>query len=512
MSVTKSEIIELIFRHKLKIVSIPILVGCLTVALLLFLPRTYRSEVRLFLQVGRESMAVDPVANTGGPTVGLIQSNRDEEVKSAIQVASSRGVVSKVVDELGPDFVLSGGVSEPKPSNPWLKPFKDTLSSAIKVLKDIDPIDDREQAIIAIEKNLSVEAERNSTVLAIALDSDSAEAAQKVLEKLIEVYKTEHLRIHRNPDSNEFLAEQTAMLHGQWLQAKDDLSRERTKSGILTTAGRRVSLETQMQAIELDALKNSQDLGNVKAKILEIDAQLSKTPERQMGSMKSVPNNGADLMREELYQNQLRYQDLKARLEEGHPLLATTTRQIEEAQKILSLQSEKREENNDDINPVFQELKAERARQQTLMAGLTASKTKLMEQKSDLQLAMENFNNFEIEIDRLEQAEQIARFKFTEYNSSLEQSRMSKALEESQISSISIVQAPTLSRKPISPSKLLLLLAGFVIAFASLIASIVLSEKLNDRIRSESDLENLIGLPVLTSIYENPSDKKLLLR
>ena len=217
-------------------------------------------------------------------------------------------------------------------------------------------------------------------------------------------------------------------------------------------------------------------------------------------------------MREELYQNQLRYQDLKARLEEGHPLLTTTSRQIEEAQKILSRESDKREEKMDDINPVYQELKTEQTRQQTTMAGLTASKNKLMEQQAELQKAMQNFNSVEINIDRLEQAEQIARNKFTEYNSSLEESRMNKALEEGKISSISVAQAPTLARKPVSPSKLLILLAGALIAIASLIASIALSEKLYDRIRSESELEALTGIPVLTSIYESASNKKILLR
>ena len=512
MPMTSSDIAELIFRHKLKIIAIPTIVFGLTIAMLLFLPRTYRSEVRLFLQVGRESMGVDPAANTGGPTVGLVQSNRDEEVKSAIQVAGSRGVVSKVVDELGPDFVLSAGDSTPTTPNPWLAPIKNLVGSAIKLLKDIDPIDDREQAILEIEKNLVVEAERNSTVLAITLDTSAPEASQQILEKLVDVYKSEHLRIHRNPDSNEFLAQQTSMLHEQWLRAKDDLSQAKTKSGIVTVAGRRTNLETQLQSIELDMLKNSQDIGNVKAKMTEIEYQLGKTPARQQGSMKSVPNNGADLMREELYQNQLRYQDLKARLEEGHPLLTTTSRQIEEAQKILSRESDKREEKMDDINPIYQELKTEQTRQQTTMAGLTASKNKLMDQHAELQKAMENFNSVEINIDRLEQAEQIARNTFTEYNSSLEESRMNKALEEGQISSISVVQAPTLARKPISPSKLLILLAGALIALASLIASIVLSEKLYDRIRNESELEALTGIPVLTSIYESSSNKKILLR
>jgi len=511
MSITLSDIIEILFRHKLKILTIPFLVACATIAVLLYFPRTYRSEARLFLQVGRESMGVDPAANTGGPTVSLVQSNRDEEVKSAIQVASSRGIIAKVVEVIGPEYVLNGGDSV-EDSSSWINPVKVAVSFAAGILKSLDPIDPIESAVINIEQNLKVEAERNSTVLALTVDSKAPIAAQKILEQLVEIYKSEHLRIHRNPNSNEFLAIQSAKLKEQWLKSKEDLAKAKNKSGVVTIGGRRTNLETQLQSIELEVLKNSQDREAVSAKISEIESQIVRTSERQVGSSRSIPNNGADLMRDKLFQNQIRVQNLRSTLVEGHPRLVAAIRETEEAAKILGLETENRQEKMDDINPVFQELKAERTRQQTLIAGLQAGDQRLTNQKSELQKAMEGFNDSEIEIDRLEQEEQIARNKFSQYNSSLEESRMNQALEDSQISSISVVQEPTLSRKPVSPSKLLVLVAGCCIAFAGVVASVLLSEQLNDRVRSESVLAELTGVPVLSSIYENPSNKKLLLR
>ena len=280
----------------------------------------------------------------------------------------------------------------------------------------------------------------------------------------------------------------------------------------MTIAGRRSNLETQLQSIELEILKNSQERGNIEAKMGEVESQLAKTDERQIGSRKSVPNNGADLMRDKLFQNQIRVQNLTSTLAEGHPRLVAAQRETEEAEKILARETESRQENMDDINPIFQELKSERTRQQTILAGLQAGGEKLISQKLELQKAMESFNDCEIDIDRLEQEEQIARNKFSQYNSSLEEARMSEALEDSQISSISVAQEPTLSRKPINPSKLLVLVAGCFVAFAGVLASVLLSEKLDDRVRNESELAELTGVPVLSSVYESPSNKKLLLR
>jgi uncharacterized protein involved in exopolysaccharide biosynthesis len=158
-----ADLSEILFRHKFKIVLIPLFIGLMTVALIIFFPRTYRSEARLFLQLGRESVAIDPTATTG-PSTALIQNNRDEEVKSALQVIGSRGIISQVVDRLGPDFIHHGPPSEIKEVNPVVESIKNAVGSVTGVLKMIDPISAREDAIIpqiAIKRMWELLKERN---------------------------------------------------------------------------------------------------------------------------------------------------------------------------------------------------------------------------------------------------------------------------------------------------------------------------------------------------------------
>ena len=114
--INRADLYEIIFRHKYKIVFVPLAIFLMTVGIILFFPRKYRSEARLFLQVGRESLAIDPTATTG-PSTNLIQNNREEEVKSALQVIVSRGVISQVVDRLGPQYVLNAGEDDGQKPN-----------------------------------------------------------------------------------------------------------------------------------------------------------------------------------------------------------------------------------------------------------------------------------------------------------------------------------------------------------------------------------------------------------
>ena len=171
-----------------------------------------------------------------------------------------------------------------------------------------------------------------------------------------------------------------------------------------------------------------------------------------------------------------------------------------------------RQETVEDINPIYRALNLDRRQQESVLASLTARAEALDAQHAKLRSDLEEFGQHEIELVQLEQDEQIARDKYLQYTNNLEQSRVDEALEKSNITSVSIAQSATLAEKPISPSKLLVLLGGAFMALASVVGIIVVSEKLNDRIRSERDLSQSVGLPVLAILDENNINRRILVR
>ena len=80
------------------------------------------------------------------------------------------------------------------------------------------------------------------------------------------------------------------------------------------------------------------------------------------------------------------------------------------------------------------------------------------------------------------------------------------------MSSVAIAKSATLAERPIRPSKALVALGGMFMAFASALGLIVVSEKLNDRIRTEADLARSLGLPVLATLDESNQNRRVLLR
>ena len=494
------ELLEILFRHKKKLILTPLMILLLATGVILWAPRTYRSEAKLFLQVGHESVGLEPLATTG-QTLSLMQDGQDSEVTSAMDILGSRGVVGKVVDEMGSAYVLNGGpLGEGGDANPVTAAILKVVGGAINLIKSIDPVSDREEAIILLSESLTIEAERDSTVIVASLQADTPLGAQQMLAKIVEVYQREHLRIHRNPDSRTFLTEQSELLKSRLEQANEAVKNAKNRMGLASVAGRRSTLETQLSAVEQGAYSAEQNLATQLAQVTDLRQQLQSLPERMVASRRSIPNEGADLLRNQLYVLQTRKAELEARYKENHPLVMAISAQLDEAEKVVEDQAEKREETTDDINPIHRELSLQLKQAEAAMAGFDARLKVLQEQKDLILRDLKQLNHDEVELDALMRDVSVARNKYITYAENLEQARIDQELESQKISSISVAQEATLSEKPVSPSKLLVGLGAMVLAFGSTVTWILGSEQLNDKLRSAEEVEHDLQVPVLAEI------------
>lgn len=497
---------EAVFRHKKKILLTPLVIIAAAAAVILWAPRTYRSEAKLYLRVGRESVGLDPTA-TIGQTISLMQSGRDSEVNSALEVIASRAVISQVVDAISPEYVLRGGPEKAKSDNPAAAVVANVASiagGAIKAIKSIDPVEPREEAAIELEKRLTINSERNSTVIAVLYEADTAEGAQAILDKLIEVYKREHVRINSNPDSATFFAKQRDLLEVRLGEVNERMRVAKNRMGLASIAGRRSTLEHQLQAVEQESYATEQALATASARAGDLTKQLDALPERMIASRTSIPNEGADALRAQLFALQRRQIDLKARYSDSHPLVIAISNQVDEAEKVVNKESTSREETVDDINPIHRQLSLDLKQQQTTIAGLEARLDTLSEQKNLIHQDLKQLNRDEKELDELAREVSLAESKFFKYSQDYEQARVDGELEKQRISSVSLLQPATLAEKPVSPSKLLVLLGAVALALGGTFSWVLACEQFNDRVRSREDVERWLSVPVLSEIPKSP--------
>lgn len=494
-----------VFRHKKKVLTVVLAILALGALIIIYAPRTYRSEAKLFLQLGRESVELDPTATTG-QTISMQQNDRSNEIATVIDVLHSRGIIEQVVDALGPEVVLGRGDPGGNETSYFDAAKQNTVDVAISLVKSIDPISAREEAIITVEKNLLVWSENDSTLIAVSYDAPSPQLAQLVARTLVDVYRQEHLRLHRTSGSKEFFAEQQRALEAQLDEAVDQLRVAKNELNMVSIDSRRETLESRLGSVELGRLETLQQLAAARARTADLKRQLGAIPERMVSEEKTVPNTGADALREQLYALQVLLLEQEAKYNDDHPALQATREQVRQAEAMLAGETSARQETTSDVNPNFRSLALALAEAQSELSAVEARQAQLDQQRESVLAELKSLNDHELAIDRLTREVQLAREKYFRYSENLEQARIDEALDQERISNLAVAQYATLAEKPVSPNKLLVGALSLVLALAAAAALVCLCELVGNQIYTEDQLRRSLPMPVLGVV---PFDRKL---
>jgi uncharacterized protein involved in exopolysaccharide biosynthesis len=489
------------FRHKKKALAFALLVFGLGTLIILFAPRKYRSEARLFLQVGRESVRLDPTATTG-KTIALQQPGRDSEVATAIEVLHGRAILEATVDRLTPEVVLGevgGGAAQPNPvADALLAP----LRQAAGAIKNIDPISKREEAVIQLERNFEVDAEHESTILALTYDAETPQLAQQIMSTIVDVYRAEHARLHQTSGSKKFFAAQREALEHQLVAAEHALREAKNAMGVGSIESRRSTLEQRLASVELSRNGVIQSIAAAEARIAALNDHIADMPETVHTSTKVMPNTGADSLRSQLYGLQVQLMELEANYKPDHPLVQSTQAKVEEARQMLAAESGTRQESFESANSNQRALLLELAQVESGLAGHKAQLAELDRQQAEVLDAMRKLNDDELTIQQLERAYTLASTNFYGYAEDLEQARIDEELDRQQITNVAVAQKATLAEKPVSPSKMLVGALSLLLATAGTAALVLACEKLDSRVHTEDQIESVLRLPVLASVPE----------
>jgi polysaccharide biosynthesis transport protein len=255
---TPRVVAQVLFRHWRKMAVIfcgLLLMTLLTVALY---PRSYSSEAKLVIRVGRESVSLDPTATTG-QTIPL-QTTQDVEVNLAMDMLDSHEVLQRVVDTVGAKRILdkrsattaSNAASTTTPgSTPVVAAADDVswISSLLQGLRLSEAVPDRDLAIRKLSSGVKVWAPKQSTIITVSYSASSPELAHDVVSALTSAFLEEHLQLNETDGSVDFFAEQVDKLHQELIGKQAEL-RDRKNSFQLTSGNAHPSmLEKSREAL-----------------------------------------------------------------------------------------------------------------------------------------------------------------------------------------------------------------------------------------------------------------------
>lgn len=468
-------------------------------------PRTYRSEAKLFVRLGRETVTLDPTATTG-QTVA-VQSSREIEVRSVRDMLASRILLEQVVDSVGSDFVLdppvelgSSGDAEPLPAAPARPKFIDDTIDQLRFwaakVRLSDPVPARDKAVRELEEALTVDGGTKSSVITVELESESPTAAQKLLSTYIDAYRQLHVRVNRTPENFQFFAEQTENLHGQLQEAREQLQQAKDAQGIVEIGIRKQNLQEQVSGIDLRIRDARAQLAAAEAQLLASKQRLADIPERLLSDeVKGLGDAATDTMRPQLYQLEIEAERVKKLYAAGHPERERVLAQLESARKIYDGQSKERPTQTSTVNQAYVEISLKVIEEESKRAAVVAELEALQTQRGELQETLRSLNAAEIQIARLQERADLLQSSHRQYAENLELSRIDEELKREEISNVSVVQPPSLILQPVKPNKKLIFAAGCCWAMLNALAVCMFFE----RRRWQQELGLATAAPVATA-------------
>ncbi|MCA9071885.1 MAG: hypothetical protein KDA84_23315 [Planctomycetaceae bacterium] len=354
-------------------------------------PATYESEAKLFVRVGRESVALDPTATTG-QTISVYES-RENEINSVVDVLQSRGILERIVSNMASELIAES----PKEGTNY---SKQQLDNAVR----------------GLGQSIAVSHSKKSSVITITTKAKSPELAQRILDDMLRVFREQHFRINRTMGSYEFFEEQWKSEKQELETARNNLKEAKNTFGLASVEGHRKNLEAQISATETSLMQNQRSLTALNAEIVALQTTMDILPQRiPAQEVTGFFNDAAEGTREQIQQLEIEHRQLLTKYTARHPYVRIIKSKIDAGKAILQEQRNPKNQMTTSNNPQYQQVQLNLITNQARRVALEAEKVSLNQQLETLSQKLKELNANEAKLAGLEESIELHRTSVKAY-------------------------------------------------------------------------------------------------
>lgn len=417
-----------------------------TLVVSLLLPKTYKATSSLLLNY----KGVDPV--TGLTMPGQLLPGY---MATQVDIITSKNVALRVVDRLHlADSPVV--VAQFQEATDGKGTVRDWLADLLLTKLDIVPA-------------------RESSVVDVSFKGSDPEFAAAVANAFADEYQKISIQLKVEPmkKASHYFNEQTKLLRDSVEVAQSRLSKYQQDNGI-------VSLDNRLDV-------ESNRLNDLSAQLVAAQGQLAEASSRrhmaESGSAES-PDVAASPLIQNLKINlgnaESKFAEVSQRLRPNHPQYQSAKAEVEKLRADLAEQLKVTSNSVGNNAAILQQ------RESSIRAALQAQKQKVLE----LNRLRDEMNVLSKDVESAQRAYDAAAQRFSQTN-------IEGQSDQSDISVLNPAVAPI---KPSSPKILLNVVLSVFLGTMLGLGFSVLAEMLNRRVRSESDLSEVLHIPVLGSV------------
>lgn len=442
----------LILRARYKIILITLVVTvATTLAVSLVLPKTYKATASVLLNY----KGVDPL--TGMTMPGQLLPGY---MATQIDIITSKNVALRVVDAL--KLAQSPAV---------VAQFNDSTDGKGNV---------RDWLAELLLKKLEIVPSRESSVVEISFKGSDPQFAAAVANAFADEYQKAsiHLKVEPMQKASAYFNDQLKVLRDAVEAAQSRLSKYQQDNGIFSVDNR------------LDVETNR--LNDLSAQLVQAQTALSEAGSRERlasanaSESPDVAANGlVQSTRSQLAAAQGRLAEMGGRLGQNHPLYISAKAEVEKLQAELNNQIQTTGRTVGNTAVVLRQREAE------VRAALAAQKARVL----TLNRSRDELNVLVKDVESAQRAYDLTSQRFS-------QTRLEGQADQSDIAVLNPAVPPT---DPSSPKVVVNTLLSVVLGTMLGLGLGVLTEMIDRRVRSESDLMDTLDIPVFGVLDQKPS-------
>ena len=361
---------------------------------------------------------------------------------------------------------------------------------------------------------------------------ETAKATVDFLEKQLEDIRQEMLTLEGKISvfKEEHLTELPELMQLN-MQTMEKLEKDKAtlQESIRSMQTRNVYLEGQLATIDphMSGGGEGQRMGSpreeqerlrrrftsLKATLSEQHPDVVRAKRELEAAGKELGGGGQDnrYLAEAITEKQTRLSRLSETLSDKHPDVLTLKREIAELEKARQAPAGAPSAPAADAsNPAYINLKTQIVSTGMEIRRAQADLGRIGSLQAEYQRRLEGTPRVEQEYQSLNRDYESAKLKYNELANRVMSARESKGLEESQIGDkFTLIAPPLVPEKPVKPQRLLIILAGFVLAMGSGTGLAMLLEALDQSVSSPEDLAAITGRPPLAAIPYLPTPAEL---
>jgi len=475
---------------------------------LLVLPRSYISEAKLMVVIGRESIALDPTVTTSETL--LMQKTQEEEVNTTLEVIRSRKVAELVVKELGSDAILAGELPSAdgaKSKTSVVDRIKNTIGSAVGAVKTVsglsDAIGDHELAITSVTESLDVSAPIKSTAISVIASSKTPTMAQAIAQTTVDKFIERHRHVNRSDDSRDLFEAEVLNAKVQLKDAQEQKRNFLQENELVAIAETRMILKEQITAIDRDLIVAAASLEQSVAELDSLDDEIATQEDEIVASSSEASDPTWSGIRQRVYELELLEKSQSAIYKPGHKKLVRTQDQLAGARRILDDIKSQRVDQNKTPNPAKERLKDQRSLLVTKRAGLGSSIAKMKEQRQAVVKQIEDFLGHETEVERMDQQIGVLKDSLVALQTKSEEARVIERIQQETQPNIRVFQPATLIERAASPNKKIVAAAFAMLGIIGGLGLAFIRDFFSSRLRTAEKVQTRLNVPVLGQVMKN---------